>query len=166
MRACLASSFVLLLTFAVLIASLPGQAIAQAADTSELSAAIARLQPRATIRAYSNGVLSEGPFNQTRNGTLWLTSSKGITSDLPLFNVDSLFERYDAERKGAFVGGAVGAIAVSGLFIWVIDGLCETRSGCDHTRAIVAGGPIGFAAGAIVGAMLGTNFRHWQRRYP
>jgi len=108
MRPFLAYSLVLLLAAAVPIAGLPGQTIAQAADTSELSAAIARLQPRATIRAYSNGVLSEGQFNQTRNGTLWLTSSKGIPSDLPLFNLDSLFERYDAERKGAFIGGAVG----------------------------------------------------------
>jgi hypothetical protein len=166
MRACLASSFVLLLTLAVSIAGLPRRAIAQAADTSELSAAIARLQPQATIRAYSNGVLSEGQFNQTRNGTLWLTSSKGITSGLPLFNVDSLFERYDAETKGAFIGGAVGAIIVSFLFIGVVDALCEGGSPCDHTRAILAGVPVGFGAGAIVGAILGTTFRHWQRRYP
>lgn len=173
MRTCTTASLLLLFGLAIATSRLPGQTIAGVAATSTISrarldSAIARLQPRATIRAYSYGVLEEGKFTQTQHDTLWLSSSKSVMTGLPIRNVDSLWTRQRSTGRGAIIGGAAGAAVVSGFFFLLVNGLCESSNGCsdDYPLALAYGVAIGGSGGALVGAGIGTLVRHWQRRYP
>lgn len=173
MRTYATSSLVLLLVLAVPTTHLPGQTIAGAADTPAISdarllSAIARLQPRVGVRASSAGVLTEGQFARTQRDTLWLSTPKAVMIGVPVRNLDSLWTRERSVGKGALIGTAVGAAAVSGLFLALVNGLCDSASGCgdDYPLAIAYGVGIGGSGGAVVGAGIGALVRHWQRRHP
>ena len=162
-----------LLALAAHTSQLPGQATTERAGVSSVSeaglrSAIVALLPQATVRASAAGVLVEGRFPQMQRDTLWLNTSKTGMVPVPVRYVDSLWTRERSFLRGALIGGAVGGVVVSGFFLFLVKGLCESVKGCsdDYPLAIGYGVVIGGGSGALIGTGIGGLVRRWQRRYP
>jgi hypothetical protein len=94
---------------------------------------------------------------------------EGFPTPLPLREVAALQVQRSAVRPGALIGGA----AVGGM--GMLAGLTATRScdspnailvGCGYTAADVARTTLASAAsGAVLGAIYGTQLRHWRTVY-
>jgi hypothetical protein len=161
-------SLVALIGFAIPTADIAGQANVAPANTlsdARLMSAIAKLHPRATVRAYSDGVLMEGKVTQTQRDTLWLSSRSGLATGLPIQNIDSLWTGHHSAGKGALIGAVVGAAAVGGLML-AYAGSCGSDCPDTATPYVVAGVVVGGGGGGLLGAVIGAIVRHWERRYP
>lgn len=165
MRVITTVSLVALIAFAIPNADIPGQAIVAPADTlsdARRMSAIAKLPPRATVRAYSDGVLTEGKVTQTRRDTLWLLSRSALATGLPIQNIDSLWTGHHSAGKGALIGAIVGAAALGGL---VLAYAADCSDCTDAGPYVVAGLLVGGGGGGLLGAVIGAITRHWERRY-
>jgi hypothetical protein len=168
MRVITTVSLVALIAFAIPTTGIPGQAIVAPADTlsdARRMSAIAKLPPRATVRAYSDGVLTEGKVTQTRRDTLWLSSRSALATGLPIQNIDSLWTGHHSAGKGALIGAAVGAAALGGLML-AYSGSCGSDCPDTATPYVVAALVVGGGGGGLLGGVIGAIMRHWERRYP
>ena len=69
---------------------------------------------------------------------------------------------------GALIGAGIGALAVGGFGVFLVEALCDTGDGChgDRLPAALYGGAIGGAGGGLVGAAIGALVKRWVRIYP
>lgn len=80
---------------------------------------------------------------------------------IPATSIDTVWERRTASRTGALVGGLLGA----GLGVLIATQTAEKGETppADWVLVIGAGGAAG---GGLLGALVGTAFPRWDRRYP
>jgi hypothetical protein len=110
-------------------------------------------QARVTGRLLAAG--SDGATLATGDGTQLI----------PAGVIDSVWVRGRAWKTGAIVGGAAGMVALGAFTGLIVHATCET-SECGTVAAAFAGGGIGLAGGALLGAAIGAAFPKWKRRFP
>jgi hypothetical protein len=109
-----------------------------------------------------------GRFECRTAGGLRL-DTRGSEVDVPFARIDSLWLGRRKTGSGALIGGAIGA-ALGALVTWGGSELvCDaTDGGCDgppaSTWALLIGG--GVAAGAGIGAFVGSQTLGWQLAFP
>ena len=70
-------------------------------------------------------------------------------------------------RRGAVIGGLIGATTLTALGIVLVNGLCDVDSCADdYPTVVVAGLSIGGAGGALLGAGVGALTPGWRRLFP
>jgi hypothetical protein len=115
----------------------------------------ARLAPDRTV---------SGHFVPVGDGRLGIRLDGGATDTLRLADLRELSVRGRHTKAGAILGGIAGA--GFGTFVAiVVNALCETDD-CRGARPYVIAIPVFGAAGALVGAAVGTAFPKWKRVYP
>jgi len=109
----------------------------------------------------------EGRF-LVANGTTLTLARDDVPIQIRLPDIERLWVRGRATRKGAFIGAGVGVLVgiVGGLLISSV--ACEPIDGGDCTAAEVAAvtGLLGGAGGAVVGAAVGFAIPTWRLRFP
>jgi hypothetical protein len=84
---------------------------------------------------------------------------------IPLATIDSLWVRRSRAGKGAWIGALV--LGVPSAVFWTA--FCNAVSegmGCDALDVVAGLTLAGAAAGAGVGALIGSTSTHWELRYP
>ena len=115
------------------------------------------------LRIESPGSTLHGPFERFAADTLWLRSADAERS-VPIASdsIRSVWIRGNGSGKGAVIGGTIGAVlslAMAGVIVAEVEG--ETNAG-----GFVAMGALGFAGGAMIGALFGSSQERWHRHYP
>jgi len=115
----------------------------------------ARLDPDRTI---------SGHFIPVGDGRLGIRLDAGVTDTLRLAELRELSVRGRHTKAGAILGGIAGA--GFGTFVAiVVNAMCETDD-CRGARPYLIAIPAFGAAGALLGAAVGTAFPKWKRVYP
>lgn len=129
---------------------------------------IPRLADGTRVRLTTQGTRYQGRLLGTEGSDLLLAQDAG-TRRVPLAAVDTLWRRTSRAKRGAVIGGAIGAVATSAFFIWLVDTFCETDSATCHRDMVkvgLFGIGVGGAGGALVGAGVGALAGGWQREVP
>lgn len=124
--------------------------------------AFGRLDPGQPVRVKTVG----GSRFSTRLGGGHTDSLRFAHALIPFQpdRVDSLWVRGRATVTGMIVGAAIVAPVTFGLFAWVCEALSE-GSGCDEYDKVTLLAAGGGAAGALVGAGIGSLIPKWRLRY-
>lgn len=131
--------------------------------------AIARLKPGNLIQVHAQG-LGEiaGKYHSSNSDSLFITVDM-VERGVPIVAIDALWVRGRATKSGAIIGG-VGVVAIGlglGIAVVLSSGVDESVS-CSGGFCEASPVAIGFglaAAGALVGAGVGTAFQKWHLRY-
>jgi cyanophycinase-like exopeptidase len=145
----------------------PAYAVQATAIDSRLVVALQELPSNAQVRLNTNaGAVLFGGMEDLRPDSIVLVGAADRFS-VPLASVTELSKRQRAWRRGALIGGTVGAAA--GLLMGFIlpEAVCDAGSDCDVDRWKLAigfglGGGLG---GAAEGALVGSLFSHWHTVY-
>jgi hypothetical protein len=121
-----------------------------------------RLEPGQTVQIKTVG----GSRFATRLGDGESDSLRFAHAEIPFeaARVDSLWVRGRATVTGMIVGAAVAGPITFGLFAWVCEIVSE-GTGCDEWGLVTELGLSGAAAGALVGAGIGSLVPKWRLRY-
>jgi hypothetical protein len=125
----------------------------------------AAIKPGRTMRVESGEDVVEGPFQRFVADTLWLGSTAGVEG-VP-FAADSIrtvWTRGSAAGKGALIGGLVGGvllIAAAGALVSDTSDISEVNE-----SGFITAGALGFAGGAVLGALVGSTRPGWHQKYP
>jgi hypothetical protein len=115
----------------------------------------ARLDPDRTI---------SGHFVPVGDGRLGIRHDAGATDTLRLAELRELSIRGRHTKAGAILGG-IGGAGFGTFVAIVVNALCETDD-CRGARPYLIAIPAFGAAGALLGAVVGTAFPKWKRVYP
>jgi hypothetical protein len=142
-------------------------AVADAQDTARV-AAVRTLTLGQYVRAdVARLGRMEGQFVTATETTVTLTS-RGVTAEVPLLDLERIWVRQRATGRGALIGAGLGVLVgvVGGLIISSI--ACEPVDGGDCTAAEVAAvtGLLGGAGGGLLGAGVGFVIPVWRLRFP
>ncbi len=155
-----------LVLFGLAVAT-PAYGMQTAAVDGRLLVALQELRSDAQVRLSTNaGAILYGGVSALRPDSIVLVGVADRFS-VPLASVTELSKRQRAWRRGALVGGTLGAVA--GLVMGLVfpEAVCDAGSTCDVDRwkfAIgfgLGGGLVGGAEGALVGGL----FSHWHTVY-
>jgi hypothetical protein len=145
----------------MLVLSVP--ALSQEPGTAE--AALTPLVPRGkVVRLRADQARVTGRLIAAEQGVATLDTEQG-TRTIALRGIDTVWVRNRAWKTGAIVGGGIGMVALGVFTGLVVHATCET-SDCGTAAAALAGGGIGLASGALLGAAIGAAFPRWNRRFP
>lgn len=148
----------------------PAGAAAQAPRQDSVRSAVFELERGTTIRLSSDRGVVEGTLTRVDGDGLVLGPDPHVYG---LAAVDTLWVRGRATRKGALIGGIAGGVGgglFGGFLGLVSEALCEYE--CPdgdflHYAGWVAGtGLVGTIGGAGLGALIGSAFPRWHRKYP
>ena len=132
------------------------------------AAATAALTPGAAVRVAMSGARARvtGRMLELSPDTLVIAPDDGAAVRIAFADVDTVWRATRGTKQGAIAGAILGGVALAGLGVIAADALCET-SDCsrDQAHAGLAGGVIGAAGGALLGAALGSLAHTWQRVY-
>jgi hypothetical protein len=106
----------------------------------------------------------EGSFTRASATTLVLAGTPEAM-EFPVATLDSLWVRGSSAKKGAIIGGTSLAVAGVALGIFVNGVACEP-DGNPCPEAIPVLGLGGAAAGALLGALIGSAIPRWHLRVP
>lgn len=130
--------------------------------------AVARLAVGATVRAAVAGARVTGRVQSAGPDTLVLALRDGAATPLALAGVDTIWQRGGrATGRGALIGAVVGGVGFASFVALTYQGGCG-NDGCGVNKrdaaflAIAVGG----AAGALLGAGIGSLKHTWQRVHP
>ena len=161
MRMCVLWCIALLMAGS-LPSSLRGQDSGQAA-------AVRLINADAPVRLDASGLgRVQGRFIGSNSTSLTLSTGGGDSVQVPLADLERLWTRGRATRKGALIGSVGGALLgiVGGLLISEV--ACNPTDGGDCTAAEVAAatGLLGGVGGAVLGAWVGFAIPVWSLRFP
>lgn len=146
-----------------LMIALAAQAAGQAAQPDLRVLSLRSMQVGRTVRVVGReiGTLT-GALLEVREGTLWL-QHQPANRMVPIAGIDSMWVKGGGHAAaGALVGGLIGSVVglavVSGKQCQLGDTSCLTGSYLES-----AGIALG---GMLVGALIGSGTKNWQRRYP
>jgi hypothetical protein len=147
--------------------SLAGQSVATAPPPSA-AAATATLVAGAPVRVAVGGVRVTGRVQGVSPDTLVLAVRDGTTARLAIAGVDTVWHEGRATGRGAAIGAVIGGVTLAGFGAFVASALCESSDGCtkDVLQVGLAGGAMGAAGGALLGAGIGSLARTWRRVAP
>jgi len=151
------------------LALLPLTLSAQTPETAPPGAAVAvaRLPVGATVSATAAAARVTGRVRSASRDTLVLAMRDGAEVRLALAGVDTLWRAGRATGRGAGIGAIAGGVVLAALGVGLAQGLCDYGGCADDTwKAALAGGALGVAGGAVLGAGLGSLARTWRRVYP
>ena len=134
-------------------------------EPGSVEAALTPLVPRGkVVRLRADQARFTGRLLSAERGVATLDTGQG-TRVVALQGIDTVWVRNRAWKAGAIVGGAMGMVALGVFTGLVVHATCET-SDCGTAAAALAGGGIGLAGGALLGAAIGAAFPRWSRRFP
>lgn len=129
-------------------------------------AALARLNPRSTIRVHRIGDgRIEGAFTRASATSLMLTGTTGAL-EYPVGTLDSLWVRGNSAKTGAIIGGISFAVAGMAYGYLVNEVGCKDEGGDPCPEVIPLLGLAGAAGGGLLGALIGSAIPRWHRRVP
>jgi hypothetical protein len=133
-----------------------------------LLARVAALRSGALVAVRDSGGRVEGRVEGTAGDTLLLRPAGRAVARTPLAAVDALWVAGSGTKRGALIGGALGAAALATLGVLFVSGMCDQPGGCsdEYPRVVAVSGAVGGAAGGLLGAGIGSFFRSWRRVYP
>jgi hypothetical protein len=109
----------------------------------------------------------EGQFVAVTDTTATLTRG-GVTTEVPLRDLERLWVRQRATGRGALIGAGLGLLVgvVGGLLISSV--ACEPVDGgnCTATEVAAVTGLVGGAGGVFIGAGVGFVIPVWRLRFP
>jgi hypothetical protein len=105
--------------------------------------------------------MSQGTVTRISGDTVWL-SSRGTQTAVLLRPADSLWIRRTLAGRSALGGGVTGGVVLGGFFALLATGLCEANCSNVAPKGFLVGSVIGGGAGAMLGAIVGSLFRHWS----
>jgi hypothetical protein len=151
----------------VLLRALAATVASAQSPQQHLVQAAAGVYRGSTIRITVGDQRLIGRFDGLREDTLMLIRANSVMG-VPLRGSDTLWVRHRATKRGALIGGALGAVTLTGFGILLLNGLCDTADGCkdDYPGVITFGVLIGGGGGALLGAGLGALSRSWRRVHP
>jgi hypothetical protein len=141
---------------------------AQPVDTlrSDKEAVVAQLRVDDLVRVRSTG----GQFQGTFLGYEWPelrldTGAQTLVVMLP--ELDALWVRGRATKRGALLGMLVGVVIGSAAGLYVGEVICDDSDCQANTLGTIASfGALGAAGGAASGAMVGLTVPRWHARFP
>lgn len=144
---------------ACLPTSLPAQSTPAGRDS-----AVAKLKTGQQIRLSAEGMARlVGRAGVSASDTLDFAQDDMVRR-IPVLAIDTLWIRGRATSTGLIIGGIVGSAA--GLLAAAY-GAASCEYDCSATGLEYAGvAALGAAAGAGVGALIGSAFPRWKRRFP
>lgn len=125
----------------------------------------ARIKPGKSMRVESGPDVVEGPFERFVADTLWLGAGAG--AERVPFAADSIrnvWTRGSSAGKGALIGGLVGGVLLVAASTFYVSGSEEEYEVDDS--GFLGAGVLGFAGGAVIGALAGSAIPRWHRKYP
>jgi hypothetical protein len=146
------------LRLAALLLVAPATLAAQTPTDSARRAAIALFSAGNAVRLHTSSGLLEGVWRSANAMQVTIGDISGVR-EIPLADVDTVWALGSHWKRGGLIGlfalGVPVALAVAG--------------GCDNGHC-GNGALFGFALGAFVGgsvgALVGSTFPNWERRYP
>lgn len=106
----------------------------------------------------------EGRYGGTDDGKLALRTDEGVVHTR-LGEIDRLWTRGRSTAKGALIGGAAGLV-IGATYGALISGVACAETSCTALGLAAAGGGIGVAGGAAIGALVGLALPAWKLRFP
>ena len=149
------------LALACLLLLLPSQCLTQRLPARLESLEIEQL---IKIRTVNHG-LHIGRLARMSDDTLFLRPQRGSKA-VGTAVIDQLWVRGTAAKKGAVIGGTLGAALGGLLFAYVSYGVCDAAHCSVDPGVTLVGLVNGGLVGAATGALLGAIGRQWHRRYP
>ncbi len=142
------------------------QPLAASADEPDdpRSAALDTLTPGSHIRVDFGGEHAEGKLRERTRFGLVLTDD-GSETTVETGSVEGLWVRDRFTGQGALLGGVLGLAAGAGLGSAISHAGCDTGD-CQELEAVVIGGLVVGAVGALVGGLTGTLITRWDQVYP
>lgn len=155
---------------AAIVVSLSGNLSAQdnSADRiREVERAAQRLNPGSPTRVRTRTETIQGQFSTATAESIILARGEA-TTPVPLTTIEEIWKRGRSAGTGALVGAGIGAVAVGGFGVFLVDALCETGDGCRDDKLGVGayGAVIGALGGGLLGAGIGALVKRWVRIYP
>jgi hypothetical protein len=84
---------------------------------------------------------------------------------VPATTIDTLWTRGNAGKTGAIVGAVILGTLSTALAAVACEDIKNTEN-CNTGRAMLLGGAVGLAGGALLGGLTGLAIPKWHRRYP
>jgi hypothetical protein len=158
MRATLALAALLLLA---------APAAAQAPDTTRAGAALAAVCPGARVRLYRDvGGSVQGTCGPVADARLTVRDGD-FERAVMLSAVREVWVEERATRRGAMIGGAIGAGVLMGAGYVTVTAMCEGGPCTDDLFLVLpAGFLLGGAAGGLLGGGIGFLTKVWDQHYP
>jgi hypothetical protein len=132
---------------------------AQMPTDSARRAAIALFGAGDNVRLHVASGTLEGVFRSANATQVTIGDIDGV-QQIPLAGVDTVWVRGNHWKTGGLLG-LVGLGLPMGV---ALSGICESGGHC--ARAFIAGAVLGGFVGGSIGALLGSTFPKWERRFP
>ena len=84
---------------------------------------------------------------------------------VPATTVDTLWTRGNAAKTGTIVGAVILGTLGTAISAAACEDIKNTEN-CDTGVAMLLGGAVGLAGGALLGSLIGLAIPKWHRRYP
>jgi len=124
------------------------------------------IPPGVTARVSIARQRREGRVLRVTTDSLWLADGTDEFS-VTLSNIDSVWTLHRLTRRGALVGGSLGAVTLAGLATLLGVGLCESDNcGTEIAGFAFKAAIVGGTGGGLLGAALGSLVREWRRVAP
>jgi hypothetical protein len=100
-----------------------------------------------------------------RSSELVVLSAEAEPLRVPATTIDTLWTRGNAAKTGAIVGAVLLGTLSTALAAAACEDIKNTEN-CNTGMAMLLGGGVGLAGGALLGGLTGLAIPKWHRQYP
>jgi hypothetical protein len=150
----------------MLLLALPRAGAAQDATNPDLRRAIDAIRPNTLLRIETTGVHTGRLLSKSADSLL--LGESGGSKQLAIVDIRTVAESRRNVRRGAIVGGIIGAIGFGAIGLLSGGAICKTENDCKTTPlgGLAAGGLLGLIGGSLGGAAAGYMQHGWRFLYP
>ena len=146
---------------------MPVALAAQTARADSVAVSLQKVDSGAALRVRADRRTTYGKFTGVGTNALVIETPAGIQAPVRFDTVDEIFRQGHYAKRGAIIGGATGAVLLTGFGALIVSALCENQDGCagDYATVAVYGVGVGGGGGALLGAGLGYLAKRWIKIY-